>query len=173
MVLKVAGEWTQDWMRLAVRAQGLEEAVVEAGDGHANGSDRLLGGVFRAGCVVLLPLIELFEFAEGFGFFGFGGFAGIKYRFEFFLFFVQGAHGLAVVEGEAAFLEAGMAFEDDGCARGGVGDFGQAELLAVDLRDFGHEIDGVDGGFIRMVEEPGDVEEAALVFDVGFLAIED
>ena len=49
----------------------------------------------------------------------------------------------------------------------------QTELLAGDLGDFGHEIEGVDGGLVGVVEEPGDVEEAAFVAEVGFLAVED
>ena len=51
-----------------------------------------------------------FEFALGFGFDRFG-FLGIKDGFEFFFLSVQAAQGLDVVEGEAAFLNPGMAFE--------------------------------------------------------------
>jgi hypothetical protein len=53
-----------------------------------------------------LVFVDLFELAEGFGFFGFGGVGGVEEGFEFLLVAVEGAHGLAVVEGEAAFLEA-------------------------------------------------------------------
>ena len=59
------------------------------------------------------------EVAEGFGFFGFGGIFGIEDGFEFFLFAAEAAHGLGVVEGEAAFLEACVALEGDGLADGG------------------------------------------------------
>ncbi len=44
-------------------------------------------------------------------------------------------------------------------------------MLAVDLRDFGHEIEGVNG-FVWMREEISDVKHATLVLHVKFLAVE-
>ena len=66
-----------------------------------------------------------------------------------------------------------MAFEHRCFAGGGIGYLGQAELLAVDFGDFGHEIEGVDGGLLGVVKEPGDVEYAALMFEDDFHAVED
>ncbi len=114
---------------------------------------------------------EGFEFAEGFGFDGFGFGVVVEDGFEFLLLAIEGAEGLGVVEGEAAFLDAGGALKRSGLAGGRVGDGGEAELVAVDFGDFGHEVEGVDGLFGRIVEEPGDVEEAAFVADIGFVAV--
>ena len=102
--------------------------------------------------MLFLEFVDFFEFAEGFGFFGFGGAGGVEKGFELLLFAVEGAHGLAIIKGEAAFLEAGVAFEDNGFPGGWVCEYGVAELLAVDLRDLGHQIDGVDGQFRRVVQ---------------------
>ena len=67
--------------------------------------------------MVFLEFDDFFEFTEGFGFFGFDGVVGIEDGLEFFFLFEDGAHGLAVVEGEAALLQPGMAFEFDRLAR--------------------------------------------------------
>jgi hypothetical protein len=91
-----------------------------------------------------------FEFAEGSGFDRFG-FGGIEDGFEFLFLAVQTAHGLGVVECEAALLNPGMAFEGHRFSGGGINQAWQAELLAVDYRDFGHEIDGVDRVLGRII----------------------
>jgi hypothetical protein len=43
-------------------------------------------------------------------------------------------------------------------ASSGIHKIGQAELLAINLRDFGHEIDGVNWCFVGVVKEPDNVK---------------
>jgi len=105
-LLQMIGKGAEDRMGIGLGVDGGGEAGVEAVDGLTDRVNGFLGGVPGAVGVMFLPLVELFEFAEGFGFFGFGGVAGIEDGFEFLLFVVECAHGLSVVEGEAAFLEA-------------------------------------------------------------------
>lgn len=66
-----------------------------------------------------------------------------------------------------------MALENGAFAVFGIGDLGEAELVTVEFGDLGDEIEGVDRLRGWMVKEPGDVEDAAFVFEVGFVAVED
>ena len=106
MLLDVVGEGTEGGVWSAVLGEGGCERLVETGYGHANGSDGAVCTVFGTAGVFALEFVDLFEFGEGFGFFGLGGVGGVEEGFEFLLFAVKGAHGLAVIKGEAAFLEA-------------------------------------------------------------------
>jgi len=123
--------------------------------------------------VGVLPLEfgEFFEFVQGFGFDGFGFVLVVEDGFEFLLFAEDGTQGLGIVQGEAAFLEPGVAFEGDRFACFRVRDFGERELLAVDFGDFGHEIERVNS-LVRVLKEPDDVKNAAFVFDDYFPALE-
>ncbi len=92
--------------------------------------------------------------------------------FEFFFFAKNGPESLGVIERKAALLNSGVAFEGQLLAGGGIRDLDQAKLVAVHVRDFGNEVEGVDWVLRRMGEKPGDVKDAALVFEVGVVAIE-
>ncbi len=168
----VVGEGAEEVVWSAIGVGGGGEALVQAGEGSAQRTYRAAGGVGSSAGVVFLEIVDLFEFAEGFGFFRFGG-VGVEDGFEFLLFFEEAAHGFAVVEGEAAFLEAGVAEEVDSFAGRLVHEGWEPELLAVDLGDFGGEVDGVDGVLGRVVQEPDDVEHALHVADDGLAVIED
>ena len=146
---------------------------METRDSLPCGAACFVSGVFGGGGVVALPVVELLKLADGFGFLGFGGIVGIEDGFELLLLFVEGAGGLGVVEGEVALLETGVAFEDDGLAGGRVCQGGQTELLAVEIGDFGHEVDAIDWALVRVVEQPSDVEQAEFVSEESFLAVED
>ena len=150
---------------------GLRETLVESGDGLADVASCTVGTAARALGVLFLELGDGFEVAESLGFDGFGFVGVVENCVEFFFFAEEGAHGLGVVEGEAAFLEAGVAFEGGDFAGFGVDDLGEGELVAVDFGDFGHEIEGVDGSFVGVGEEPGDVEEAAFVLQDRVVAV--
>ena len=56
---------------------------------------------------MLEGFVNLLEFAQGFVSFGFSGGVAVNGGFEFFFFVVNGTERLAIVEGEAEFLEAG------------------------------------------------------------------
>ena len=172
MFLEVNCECVQNRMGFTVPGQCRCKVAVQPLDGHPDGTRDALSGGFGAGEVSPLKFGYSFEFSEGLRLLGFGGVVGVKDGFEFFLFAVEGAERLGIVERERPFLEPGMAWERDGFPGSGFYYFGEAELVAVNLRDFGHEVEGVDRFFRRVVKEPDNVEEAALVFDVSFLAVE-
>lgn len=137
-------------------------------------SDRLRGSsgaVFGFAAMLSLEFDEFFQFTEGFGFDGFGLGIVVEDGFEFFLFFVEAAHGFAVIKGEAAFLQTCTAQQRSRFAGGGVGEGGEAEVVAIEFGDFGDEIQSVDR-LVWVGEEIGDVKHAALVANVGFLAFE-
>jgi hypothetical protein len=168
----MVGERVKNGVRIALRVKGREKVVVKASDGVADGPDGALRRIGVSAAVLPLKFDNRFQFSERFSFFGLGG-VGVEDSFELFFFAVEAAHGFAVVEGEAAFLEPGVAFERDGLAGGLIDKGWEAELLAVDLGDFGHEIERVDRVVRWIVQEPGDVEDSFLVANVGFFAVED
>ena len=70
-----------------------------------------MSGIHGFRVVHLLPSIKLLEFALDFGFDGFGFGLGVEDDFELALVSEEGAEGLGVVAGGAAFLDAGVAGE--------------------------------------------------------------
>ena len=85
-----------------------------------------------------------FEVAQGFGFDGLGFAFVVEDSFEFLFFAEQCTKGLGVVQGEGALLNSGVALQRGGLAGGRIGYFGERELVTIQLRDFGDEIEGMD-----------------------------
>ena len=109
MLFEMECEWAKNWVGVAVGVHCFQKVVVEACDGHADCAHGSLGAVCGARAVLALEFCEFFQLAECFCFFGLGSIFGIKDGFEFLFPAEQGAHGLHVVEGEAALLQAGAA----------------------------------------------------------------
>src|SRR5947199_166990 len=94
-----------EWCR---RPVPLPPLLRGGGEGKQNRAVVTRGG---AGGGLVLELGEDFEVAEGFGFDGFGFGLGVEDDFELALVSEEGAEGLGVVAGGAAFLDAGVAGE--------------------------------------------------------------
>ena len=122
--------------------------------------------------MLFLELSDFLQVAEGFGFYWFGFIFVVEDGFEFFFFAEKGAHGFGVVESQAALLDSGMARRRCGFACEWISDLGKAELLAIDFRDPGGEIEGVNRLFRRVVEKVRDVQDSLFVFEDGFAAVE-
>lgn len=138
----------------------------------ADGADRLLGSVFGAPAMLLLEFSNCFQFPKCLRFDRLGLTIVVQDGFELLFLPQKGAECLSVVQGEAAFLDSGVALQGRGFPGGWVGDLLEAELIAVQLRDFGDEVQGVNGVLRGIGEQMGDVEDTALVPEFGFLAIE-
>jgi hypothetical protein len=100
-------ERMEDGVRAAGGVGGFEQVAVEAHYGAAQGANFFFNAAHGAPGIFFLEFGDGFEVAEGFGFDGLG-LIGIEDGVEFLLLFKKGAHGLGVVEGEVAFLEAGV-----------------------------------------------------------------
>lgn len=165
------GKRPEDGFRRAIGAGGGGEVVVEAVQGASDGIGGFACGVADVLGVLLFIVVKVDEFAGGFGFDGFDLGVVIEDGFEFALLAEDGAHGLGLVEFEAAFVERGGGIGGHELAGIGVGEFERAGLAARGADSSG-EVEGVDGFGARMGEEVGDVIEALLVFEDGAATVE-
>ena len=118
VLFNMISQGPQNPMPAAILAQGRPQVLAKPRDRAPHRVRCPSRAVAGTAGMLLLEFSDLLEFAEGFGFDGFGLVFGIEDGFEFLFLFVEGAHGFGVVEGEAAFLDAGVAGEDF-CLAGG------------------------------------------------------
>jgi hypothetical protein len=104
-------ETPKNRVRPAIPAHRAVNMLMESRHGAPHSVRRAPAAIPGTAAMLALKFGDLFQFAQGFGFDGFGFVFGIEDGFEFFFFAEQGAYGLGVVQGEAAFLNAGTALE--------------------------------------------------------------
>jgi len=131
--LDMVGEGTEDRMGIAIVVVCRAEVFVQASDGFSYGVGGLSSAVFSAGTIVRYGLSNILQVAGGFGFYGFNG-IGVNNVFEFLLFTEKFAHGLGVVEREAALLESPMTLDRDCLTCGRIDQGRQPNLFPVEFR---------------------------------------
>src|SRR6266478_4693925 len=124
MLFEVAGKETKDRMGMAVGVHGGGEAPVEAFDRHSDGASGLLGGVGYSRTIRLLVIVERLEVAHCLQLHGLDLVLVLKKGFQFRLGAKDGAHCCSVVQGGAALLDSGVAFEQDRPSRDWINDLG-------------------------------------------------
>ena len=159
-------------MRLAFCVNSLGEAEVETLDRLPDAFGCTLCAVFCTAGMVALEFGDGFELAEGLLLDGFGFVFIVQDGFEFLFLAVDDAEGLGVVEGEATFLDAGVAFDSCAFSGFGIGDLREAKVFSAEFRNFCSEVESVDRVLGWVGEEPGNVEDSFFVFQIGVLAIE-
>src|SRR6266403_329039 len=144
MLFEMAGKETKDRMGMAVGVHGGGEAPVEAFDRHSDGASGLLGGVGYSRTTRLLVIVERLEVAHCLRLDRLDLVLVFKKGFQLRLGAKDGAHGCGVIQGGAALLDSGVAFEQDRPSRGRVNDLGDAGLFGVNGGDASGEIQSVD-----------------------------
>jgi len=141
---QVVGKPPEDRVGLAVAVRGGGQVLVQAGDGQPDGPDQFLRVALAAHGVLPLERGQFLQLAQRLRLFRLVGVLVAQDGLPFLLLGPDAAGDLQVVRGMAAFLGHGRGVEGYGLAGGLVHDAGEAKLPAVDVRDLGHEINGVD-----------------------------
>src|ERR1041385_4701346 len=105
----MGGEWAESEVGCAIVFGRNLQMPLKPPHGSSDRVRHVLCAVFAAHGVMALKFNEWFEFAEGLGPDRVSCVIGIEDSFELAFSFIDGTHGLEIVESQAALLEPGAA----------------------------------------------------------------